>query len=218
MLRCKLLPVYVPEANWLAALSSSKPTPCKKYTFTPTCQFQALSRRCRRLFSGRMSRLSLYRPGGLTLSESLKTIVAMERFLGRYSPYLYAILRMVAGIMFAMHGSQKLFGIPGGGDPVEIGSMMGIAGIIELVTGILIAIGFLTSIAAFIASGQMAVAFFMAHAPQGLNPLLNEGELAVLYCFLFLYMAARGSGVWSVDSALPGRRVTHEPHRSRTAI
>lgn len=137
----------------------------------------------------------------------------MERFLGKYSPYLYAILRIVAGVMFAMHGSQKLFGVPGGGDTVEIASLMGVAGIIEFVGGIMIAIGLFTSIAAFIASGQMAVAFFMAHAPQGLNPLLNEGELAVLYCFLFLYMAARGSGVWSVDSLLPGRRGAETTHR-----
>lgn len=126
----------------------------------------------------------------------------MERFLGNYSPHLYAILRIVAGIMFAMHGSQKLFGWPGDGNTVELASMMGVAGIIELVGGILIAIGFLTSWAAFIASGEMAVAFFMAHFPQDWNPLVNQGETAVLYCFLFLYMAARGSGIWSVDAAM----------------
>lgn len=126
----------------------------------------------------------------------------MDRFLGNYSPQLYAILRIVAGIMFAMHGSQKLFGWPGDGNTVELASMMGVAGIIELVGGIMIAIGFLTSWAAFIASGQMAVAFFMAHFPQDWNPLVNQGETALLYCFLFLYMAARGSGIWSVDAAM----------------
>ncbi len=139
----------------------------------------------------------------------------MERFLGKYSPHLYAILRIVAGIMFAMHGSQKLFGIPGDGSSAPLASMMGFAGIVEFVGGIMIAIGFFTSIAAFIASGQMAVAFFMAHAPQGLNPLLNEGELSVLYCFLFLYMAARGSGIWSVD-ALMHRRTGHDTTAART--
>ena len=77
--------------------------------------------------------------------------------------------------------------------------MMGVAGIIELVGGLMIAFGFLTSWAAFIASGEMAVAFFMAHFPQGWNPLENRGEAAVLYCFLFLYMASRGSGIWSID-------------------
>lgn len=126
----------------------------------------------------------------------------MEKFLGTYSPQLYAILRIVAGLMFAMHGTQKLFGWPGDGTTVELASLMGLAGVIELVTGLMIAFGFLTGWAAFIASGQMAVAFFMAHAPQGWNPLVNEGEKAVLYCFLFLYMAARGAGVWSIDAAM----------------
>jgi putative oxidoreductase len=130
----------------------------------------------------------------------------MERFLGTYAPYLYALLRIVAGLMFAMHGSQKLFGIPGGKDPVALFSLFGLAGVVELVGGLLIALGLFASIAAFIASGQMAVAYFMAHAPQGALPLLNGGEPAVLYCFLFLYIAARGSGVWSLDSLLMRRR------------
>ncbi len=130
----------------------------------------------------------------------------MERFLGTYAPYLYALLRIVAGLMFAMHGSQKLFGIPGGKDPVALFSLFGLAGVVELVGGLLIALGLFASIAAFIASGQMAVAYFMAHAPQGALPILNGGETAVLYCFLFLYMAARGSGVWSLDSLRTRRR------------
>jgi len=124
----------------------------------------------------------------------------MEKYLGKYAPQFYAILRIVAGFMFMMHGTQKLFGWPGDGSTVEIASMMGVAGIIELVGGILIMIGLFGSIAAFICSGQMAVAFFMMHAPQHWNPLLNDGEKAVLYCFLFLYIAARGSGIWSVDA------------------
>ena len=124
----------------------------------------------------------------------------MERILGNYSPQLYAVLRIVAGLLFAMHGTQKLFGWPGGGDTVEIASLMGLAGSIELVGGLLIAFGLFTSWAAFIASGEMAVAYFMAHAPQDVWPILNKGELAMLYCFLFLYMAARGSGIWSVDA------------------
>jgi putative oxidoreductase len=123
----------------------------------------------------------------------------MAALLGSYSGPVYALLRIVAGLLFAMHGSQKLFGFPGGGNPVEIASLMGLAGIIELVAGLLIAIGFRTHIAAFIASGEMAFAYFMQHAPQGPYPILNRGELAVLYCFLFLYMAAHGSGSWSVD-------------------
>lgn len=126
----------------------------------------------------------------------------MERFLGPYSPHLYALLRIVSGLLFAMHGTQKLFGWPGDGNTVEIASMIGFAGIVELVTGLMIAFGFMTGGAAIIASGQMAVAFFYAHVPDGWNPLLNNGEKAVLYCFLFLYMAARGAGIWSIDAAL----------------
>ncbi|WP_181304074.1 DoxX family protein [Rufibacter sp. XAAS-G3-1] len=125
----------------------------------------------------------------------------MERILGRYAPHLYAILRIVAGLMFAMHGTQKLFGWPGEKDPAELASLMGVAGIIELVAGVLIALGFFTSWAAFISSGTMAVAYFMGHASEGSLPILNHGEPAVLYCFLFLYIAAQGSGIWSVDGS-----------------
>lgn len=124
----------------------------------------------------------------------------MEKYLGKFTSPIYALLRMISGLMFLMHGTQKLFGWPGQGDPVEMFSLMGVAGIIEFVGGLLILIGFFASIAAFIASGQMAVAYFMAHLPQHWNPLVNEGELAVLYCFLFLYIAARGAGIWSIDA------------------
>ena len=119
-------------------------------------------------------------------------------FLGRWSEQIYAVMRMVVGILFAFHGAQK-FGMLGGdavSDPLMI-----VAGVIELVGGILVAIGFFASIAAFIASGMMAVAYFMAHAPQGLWPINNGGELAVVYCFIFLYIAAKGSGIWSIDQA-----------------
>ena len=119
--------------------------------------------------------------------------------LSRFSAQTYALLRIVAGLMFAMHGTQKLLGWPGGGNTVALVSLMGLAGIIELVGGLMIAVGFRAGIAAFIASGQMAFAYFMSHAPQGPYPILNRGELAVLYCFLFLHIAASGSGIWSVD-------------------
>jgi putative oxidoreductase len=122
------------------------------------------------------------------------------RFLGRYAEYLYAFLRIVAGLMFLCHGGQKLFGWFGAERVTE--PLMMVAGVIELVGGLLIAIGFLASPAAFIASGEMAAAYFMAHAPHSPFPIVNHGELAVLYCFLFLYIAARGSGRLSVDSAM----------------
>jgi putative oxidoreductase len=123
----------------------------------------------------------------------------MERFLSRYSPYLYAILRILAGVMYAMHGSQKLFGWPGGNPAVPVTSLMAVAGLIEVIGGLMIAFAILTGYAAFIASGEMAAAYFLAHAPRGALPIVNHGELPVLFCFLFLYIAAQGSGVWSID-------------------
>ena len=121
----------------------------------------------------------------------------MQRFLGRYADVAYALLRVVSGLLFAVHGAQKVFGVLGG-TAVPLASMPGLAGVIELVAGILIAIGLFASWAAFIASGEMAVAYFMAHAPQGFWPHLNKGELAVLYCFVFLYVACRGAGRYAV--------------------
>jgi putative oxidoreductase len=125
----------------------------------------------------------------------------MQRILGRYSEVIFALLRVVAGLLFACHGAQKLFGAFGG-QKMPIASMMGLAGIIELVGGLLIAVGLLTSWAAFVSSGEMAAAYFMAHAPRGFWPILNQGELAVVYCFLFLYVAARGAGRYSLDASL----------------
>ena len=130
----------------------------------------------------------------------------MKTVLPQFSPQAFALLRIVAGLMFMMHGTQKLFGWPGSGTPVAYASLPGLAGIIEVVCGVMIVIGFFAGIAAFIASGEMAVAFFMAHAPNGLNPLLNHGELAVLYCFLWLYVATHGAGIWSIDEAAGRRR------------
>jgi putative oxidoreductase len=125
----------------------------------------------------------------------------MEQFLGKYSSCLYATLRIIAGLMFAFHGTQKLFAWPGG-NAAPLASLMGFAGVVELVGGLLIAFGLFTSYAAFLASGQMAVAYFKAHAPQGALPIVNRGELAVIYCFLFLYIASQGSGSWSLDAIM----------------
>jgi len=127
--------------------------------------------------------------------------------LSRWEPQLYAILRIITGLLFASHGTQKVLGYPPGGmgTKIAVGSLPWFSGVIELVCGLLIAAGFFASIAAFIASGEMAVAYFIAHAGKGFHPLVNHGELAVVYCFLWLYVAARGSGIWSIDSVRPGR-------------
>jgi putative oxidoreductase len=125
----------------------------------------------------------------------------MRKMLARAEPVLYSLLRIVAGLLFAQHGAQKLFGVLGG-KAVPLASQSGLAGLIEFVGGLLIAIGLFTPIAAFIASGQMAAAYFIAHAHQGFWPILNRGELAALYCFVFLYIAFRGAGRYAVQ---PGR-------------
>jgi putative oxidoreductase len=130
----------------------------------------------------------------------------MERFLGRFEPYFYALLRIVSGFMFLLHGTQKLFAYPPPAQAMPPGAFITVTGVLELVLGLLIMIGLFAGYAGFLASGMMAVAYFMAHQPNGALPLQNGGELAVLYCFIFLYIASRGSGVLSVDSAMRGDR------------
>ena len=124
----------------------------------------------------------------------------MQKMLGRFSSYLYVALRVVAGLAFAQHGAQKLFGVLGAQGAVDLMSQRGLAGVIEFVGGILIAFGLFTSPVAFLASGEMAWAYFQAHAPRTFWPIQNGGELAVLYCFIFLYISAIGSGKLSIDS------------------
>jgi putative oxidoreductase len=122
----------------------------------------------------------------------------------RYAPQVYALFRIVAGFLFMFHGAQKILGLFGGmgGGTAPMMSMPWFAGVIELVGGILVMIGLFTRIAAFICSGEMAAAYFMVHQPQGAWPIQNQGELAALYCFVFLYIAARGAGIWSADAAM----------------
>lgn len=127
----------------------------------------------------------------------------MERYFASYAPQAYAIMRIVIGLLFFCHGAQKVFGLFGGinGAPVPLASLLGVAGVLELVLGALVAVGWLAGYAAFLASGQMAAAYFIAHFPQGFWPIQNGGVPAVFYCFLFLYMATQGAGIWSIDGA-----------------
>jgi putative oxidoreductase len=118
----------------------------------------------------------------------------------RFVEITFALLRFFAGIMYACHGAQKLFGVLGG--QVAEAPMMKFAGVVEFGGGILIAVGLLTSWAAFVASGQMAAAYFMAHAPQSFWPIVNKGELAAVYAFLFLFICTHGGGRYSVDAAM----------------
>jgi len=130
----------------------------------------------------------------------------MERWLARYSGVAYALMRVVTGSLLACHGAQKLFGAFGG-QRVPLGSLMGLAGVIELFGGALVAVGLFAGSAAFLCSGFMAFAYFMAHASKGFWPILNHGELAVAYCFVFLYIATRGSGPGSIDALMAKRPV-----------
>lgn len=135
----------------------------------------------------------------------------MRNFLRGYEPYFYAIMRIVVGFMFALHGAQKLFGFPPSGKPAQpLDAFMKFGGVLELVLGLMIMLGLFAGFAGFLASGMMAVAYFMAHQPQGILPIQNGGEPAVIYCFIFLFIAARGSGVLSLDSMIFGKDIdTH---------
>jgi putative oxidoreductase len=117
---------------------------------------------------------------------------------------MLSVLRLVVGFLFIVHGTQKLFGIPASmpGGPVSVQSLIGAAGVLETIGGTLILLGLLTRPVAFVLAGEMAVAYFMQHAPQGFWPLVNGGEQAVLYCFLFLYFATAGGGPISLDSLI----------------
>ena len=125
----------------------------------------------------------------------------MDAFYLQWSPRLLSVLRIVTAFLFIQHGSMKLLGFP----PSEmfaglkLFSLIGFAGVLELFGGLLVLLGLFTRPVAFILSGEMAFAYFMAHAPHGSYPMLNHGELAVLYCFVFLYLAVAGGGEWSID-------------------
>ncbi|WP_077147580.1 DoxX family protein [Sphingopyxis sp. KK2] len=123
------------------------------------------------------------------------------KFLDGYSEQAYALLRIVAGLLFMAHGVQKFLNFPAP-FPYPLNPMLTAAGIIELVAGIMIVIGVFTRPAAFIASGMSAVGYWVAHGTQGPFPIANGGETIALYCFLFLFIATRGAGIWSADGAM----------------
>ncbi len=126
-----------------------------------------------------------------------------DAFFGTWTPRAQALLRIVTAYLFLLHGTTKLLGVPHVAmfDKLELFSLVGVAGLIELAGGVLLLLGLFTRPAAFIMSGEMAFAYFMGHAPRGnaLLPMLNQGELAVEWCFVFLFFAAAGPGAWSLD-------------------
>ncbi len=124
-------------------------------------------------------------------------------FLSRWSPQLLSVLRIITALLFFAHGSAKYLGFPyvqemANPSPMSPG---GIAGILELIGGALLVVGLFSRLTAFILSGLMAAAYFMAHAPENFFPILNRGELAIMFCFVFLYIAAAGPGPWSADAS-----------------
>lgn len=123
----------------------------------------------------------------------------LAAYRSAWEPRMLSILRLVVGLLFLEHGSAKLLGFPVGGNMPAIFSLLWFAGVIELVGGALVALGLYTRLAAFIMSGEMAIGYFHSHAPLNFFPLINRGDAAVLYCFIFLYLAIAGGGAWSLD-------------------
>ncbi|MBX6366020.1 MAG: DoxX family protein [Gemmatimonadetes bacterium] len=134
-------------------------------------------------------------------------------FWDRARAVTFTLMRIVVGLMFAQHGAQKLFGWFGGHQVTNLLSQLGVAGVLEFVGGLLVAFGLLTRAVAFVLAGEMAVAYFLQHATHGPWPILNRGEPAVLYCFIFLFLAAHGAGPFSLDAFLFARRRELAPHR-----
>src|SRR5436305_13532587 len=130
-------------------------------------------------------------------------------WLSRLQPQVLALLRIVTGLLFVEHATSKFFAFPMPFAVHPLTPMLTAAGVIELVAGVLITMGLFTRLAAFIASGEMAVGYFMMHLPQGFWPLANKGEGAILFCFIFLYLAAAGPGAWSIE----GARLRNQPIR-----
>ena len=133
-----------------------------------------------------------------------------DQFDRSWAPRVLSILRIATALFFLQHGLAKLVGFPHVPyfDGLQLFSLIGLAGVLEIVGGVLLLIGLFTRPVAFILSGEMAVAYFMAHAPQGFFPILNQGELAALYSFVFLYFAAAGGGAWSLDAVRTPRLAT----------
>jgi putative oxidoreductase len=137
--------------------------------------------------------------------------------IARRRSYALAALRIVSGLIFLEHGTQKFFGFPPGeyaGSGWALNNPGAFAGMVELVTGLLMAIGLFTRPAAFVASGTMAVAYWMAHAPQNFYPANNGGDAAILYCFVFLYLVFAGPGAWSLDEVRARRSAVASDHRA----
>jgi len=147
------------------------------------------------------------------LAKNLDITLAAEQprrmnSLKRYADPVYCLMRLIVGLLFACHGGQKILGFPPVAKAMQLDTLGMVGGYIELICGFLIALGLFTSLAAFIASGMMAVAYFMVHSKGGFFPIINRGEAAVLYCFVFLFIVFYGGGRFSLDALIFKRRET----------
>ena len=145
------------------------------------------------------------------MSTTTTTTTGTPAFLSEWSPRLLSVLRIMAALLYLSHGTQKLLGFPGmpGGRPMpDLLSLQGISGVLELVLGTLLALGLFTRPVAYVASGHIAFAYFIGHAPRSFFPALNNGDAAILFCFVFLYLAAAGPGPWSLDATRMRRGVS----------
>jgi putative oxidoreductase len=157
-----------------------------------------------------------------TTTSTTTTTAGGLRLLSEWSPRLLSVLRIMSALLYMAHGTQKLLGfppMPAGRAMPELLTLQGVSGILEVVLGASLALGLFTRPAAFVASGHMAFAYFIGHAPRNFFPALNNGDAAILFCFVFLYLSAAGPGSWSLD-AMRGRRggglTTADPLSSRT--
>ncbi len=142
------------------------------------------------------------------MSTTTTTLTGTPRLLSEWSPRLLSVLRIMAGLLYMAHGTQKLLGfppMPAGRAMPDLLTLQGVSGILELVLGALLVLGLFTRPAAFVASGHMAFAYFIGHAGRSFFPTLNNGDAAILYCFIFLYLSAAGPGPWSLDATRAGR-------------
>ncbi len=124
--------------------------------------------------------------------------------ISAWAPQWLSVVRIMSALLFLEHGTQKLFNFPPEAEPMQLSGLFLVQGLIEVIGGILLAIGFFTRPVAFVLSGNMAVAYFMAHAPQNFYPIFNQGDAAILFSFIFLYFFFAGGGAWSVDAARRG--------------
>lgn len=189
--------------NGCAKLFSQKQNVKGKPVFPSGAKGHQASRGRPQSFLNRITRI-------LTPPQWIAQPAAVNSILGKYSGYAYAVMRIIVGLLFACHGGQKILGFPPPAQAMSLDTLGMLGGYIELIGGFLVALGLFTRPAAFLSSGMMAVAYFMVHAHGGFFPIINHGEPAVIYCFVFLYIFFHGPGLLSLDNMIWGRTMASD--------